>query len=326
MTDFRAKIIAELDVLRRVAAVEQAGVFKQRSYAAAIDAVAAWPPIATVADLPAPVKGDGVGKEIRKKIEIIIATGGLEIAPAVRAVADALEMFQNVYGIGPKKADDLIKAGFTTIADLRLAAAETPKLFNKNQHTGLKYYEDLLLRIPRVEMDAHAAQLMSTKPAALEGVIVGSYRRGRPDSGDIDMLIRTTSATVDAGKALKEYVVALTVAGYIKEILALGAHKCLAISSLEGKPARRLDLLVTPPEEFPFAVFYFTGSDTFNVAVRGHALKRGYTMNEHGVTRVSDGMAVRGIKSERDIFTFLKLEWREPADRTGPEAVVVIAE
>jgi DNA polymerase/3'-5' exonuclease PolX len=324
MTDHRAQIIAELEVLRLVAATESAGVFKQRSYATAIKAVQAWPPIASAEDIPAAVKGDGIGKEIRKKIERIVTDGGLDISEAVRTTAAALELFQNIYGVGPKKAEDLIKAGFTTIADLRLAATETPKLFTKNQHIGLRYYEQLLERIPRAEMDAHAAQLMATKPAALEGVIVGSYRRGRPDSGDIDMLVRTTSAAVDAGAALKEYVVALTTAGYIKEILALGPSKCLAISQLPGKSARRLDLLVTPPEEFPFAVFYFTGSDTFNVAVRSHALTRGYTLNEHALTRVSDGTPVKGIKTERDIFAVLKLVWREPPDRTGPEAVTVI--
>jgi DNA polymerase/3'-5' exonuclease PolX len=336
MTDHRAQIIAELEVLRLVAATESAGVFKQRSYATAIKAVQAWPPIASIDDVPAAAKGDGIGKEIRKKIERIVTEGSLDISEAVRTTAAALELFQNIYGVGPKKAEDLIKAGFTTIADLRLAATETPKLFTKNQHIGLRYYEQLLERIPRAEMDAHAAQLMATKPAALEGVIVGSYRRGRPDSGDIDMLVRTTSAAVDAGAALKEYVVALTTAGYIKEILALGPSKCLAISQLPGKsyvasssaagscPARRLDLLVTPPEEFPFAVFYFTGSDTFNVAVRSHALTRGYTLNEHALTRVSDGTPVKGIKTERDIFTVLKLVWREPPDRTGPEAVHVI--
>jgi DNA polymerase/3'-5' exonuclease PolX len=333
MTDHRAQIIAELEVLRLVAATEAAGVFKQRSYASAIAAVKAWPPITTIDDVPAATKGDGIGKEIRKKIERIVTEGSLDISEAVRTTATALELFQNIYGVGPKKAEDLIKAGFTTIADLRLAAAETPKLFTKNQHIGLRYYEQLLERIPRAEMDAHVAQLMSTKPAALEGVIVGSYRRGRPDSGDIDMLVRTTSAAVDAGAALKEYVIALTTAGYIKEILALGPSKCLAISQLPGLasssaagscPARRLDLLVTPPEEFPFAVFYFTGSDTFNVAVRSHALTRGYTLNEHALTRVSDGASVKGIKTERDIFAALKLVWREPQDRTGPEAVLVI--
>jgi DNA polymerase/3'-5' exonuclease PolX len=87
---------------------------------------------------------------------------------------------------------------------------------------------------------------------------------------------------------------------------------------------RRLDLLVTPPEEFPFAVFYFTGSDSFNVAVRSHALTMGFTLNEHALTVVKTGDRVSGIRTERQLFTVLHLAWVEPPDRTGAEAVIVV--
>jgi DNA polymerase/3'-5' exonuclease PolX len=325
--DLRPALTAELDVLRRTSSTESAGVFKARSYEAAIKYLRELPaPITCLADLPPHKKGDGLTGKIREKVAEYITTGKIADVEEARAKRnpDTIEAFMNVYGIGPKKALDLIQAGHRSIADLRAAAAADPKLLNKNQRIGLTYYEDLLLRIPRTEMDAHAAQLMAAKPAALEGVIVGSYRRGRPDSGDIDMLIRTTDAAVDAGKALADYVKQLRDAGYVKEVLAIGSHKCLAISQLPGEKARRLDLLVTPPEEFPFAVLYFTGSDGFNVRMRQLALERGFTLNEHALTHVKTGKTVGGIKSEADIFAALKMEWREPVDRTGPEAVVQI--
>jgi len=318
MTDYKDKIIAELDVLRIISVTEEAGAFKSRNYAAAIRILTGLPHVHSLEDLPS----KGIGKDIRIKIQTIIEKGGLEIPVTVRASAAALDAFQNIYGVGPKKAQLLVSDGYTTIASLR--AATDPKLLNKNQRIGLRYYEQLLMRIPRTEMDQHAVFLMSRKPASLEGVIVGSYRRGKPDSGDIDMLIRT-SGNADAGTALTDFVTALQVGGYITEILAKGDHKCLAICQLHpDTPARRLDLLVTPPAEFPFAVFYFTGCDTFNVAVRSHALTRGYTLNEHGVTHVSTGASVMGIKSEQEIFAFLKLRWVEPVDRTGPAAVVLL--
>jgi DNA polymerase/3'-5' exonuclease PolX len=325
--DLRPAIAAELDVLRRTSSTESAGIFKARSYEAAIKYIRELPdPITTIADLPPHKKGDSLTGKIREKVAEYITTGKIADVEEARQSRnpDTIEAFMNVYGIGPKKALDLIKAGHRSIADLRVAAAADPKLLNKNQRIGLTYYEDLLLRIPRTEMDAHAATLMAAKPAALEGVIVGSYRRGRPDSGDIDMLIRTTDATVNAGKALADYVKQLKTAGYIKEVLAIGDHKCLAISQLPGFQARRLDLLVTPPEEFPFAVLYFTGSDGFNVRMRQLALERGFTLNEHALTHVKTGKTVTNIKSEADIFTALKMEWREPVDRTGPEAVIQI--
>jgi hypothetical protein len=142
------------------------------------------------------------------------------------------------------------------------------------------------------------------------------------------MMICTRSAEVDAEAALKDYVKALQDAGYLKEVLALGPHKCLAICQLAGKSARRLDLLVTPPESFACSVFYFTGSDGFNVAVRALAKEKGFTLNEHGLFRggsSTGGVAVAGLKTERDIFTALGLQWKEPAERTGPEACVLTA-
>lgn len=325
MTDFKEKIIAELDVLRKISVKEPAGVFKSRVYAAAIKTLGALPHVRSVEDLPVSQKGDGLGKEVRIKIAKILEHGGLEISPEARAAAVALDAIQGIYGVGPKKAQDLIAAGHTTIAGLRAAFAKDKTLLNKNQQIGLHYYEQLLTRIPRAEMDKHAALLMEAKPASLEGVIVGSYRRGRPDSGDIDMLIRTASPEVNAATALDEFVTALRLKGYIREVLAHGPHKCMAICQLPGVAVgRRLDLLVTPPVEFPFAVFYFTGSDTFNVAVRSHALSRGFTLNEHAITQVSSGKQVSGVRSEKDLFKLLKLKWVEPVDRTGAEAVVPV--
>lgn len=316
MTDYKQKAISELDVLRRVSVMEDAGVFKGRVYTAAIRTLSALPHLRTMEDLPPMQKGDGLGKEVRLKIQMILETGSLHITKETRDLATALETLQNIYGVGPKKAQDLIAEGYTTIAALRSA---DPKVLNKNQQIGLRYYEDLLKRIPRTEMDAHAALLMSAKPEGVEGVIVGSYRRGRPDSGDIDMLICSDRV---ASSALADFVSALKARGYIKEILALGDHKCMAICALTSTMvARRLDILVTPPHEYPFAVFYFTGSDTFNVAVRSHALTLGYTLNEHGIVGVNSGLSVKGVKTEKNLFALLKLKWVEPVDRTGPEAV-----
>lgn len=321
--DFKDLIIQELDVLRRTSASENAGVFKSRQYATAIKTIRELPHVRTVEDVPT-TKGNGVGEKIREKIAEIIATGHLGAADRARATKapDSLEAFTQIYGVGPKKAADLVKAGYKTIADLREALQKDPKLLNKNQQVGLRHYEDILERIPRQEMETHERTLMTAKPAELQGTIVGSFRRGKPDSGDIDMLICATTQTTDVGTALAQYVTTLKAKGYITDVLAQGDSKCLAICRLPNGKARRLDLLITPPEEYGFAVLYFTGSDGFNVRMRQHALERGYTLNEHALTGVHSGKKVLGIHSEQDVFTALKLQWKEPPERTGPEAVI----
>jgi DNA polymerase IV len=314
-------IIKELDVLRRTSASEDAGVFKSRQYASAIKTIKAInSEIKTLADVPTG-KGTGIGKKIQEKISEILATGALASADRARTFkgADALEAFQKIYGVGPKKAADLVAAGYTTIETLAAAAAVEPKLLNKNQRIGLLYYADLQERIPRSEMEAHEAVLMGHKPDDLQGVIVGSYRRGRPDSGDIDMMICQRGTGFST---LESYVEDLRDIGYLKEVLALGEHKCLAISQLPGKPARRLDLLITPPNSFAASILYFTGSDGFNIAMRQVAKDKGWTLNEHGLFRTATGVQVSGLRDERDIFTGLRLQWKEPHERTGAEAVI----
>ena len=46
---------------------------------------------------------------------------------------------------------------------------------------------------------------------------------------------------------------------------------------------RRIDIMYTSPQEYPFAILYFTGSSNFNKKMREHALELGYSMNEHGM-------------------------------------------
>ena len=58
--------------------------------------------------------------------------------------------FNNIWGIGPKTADDLVRRGFRSISDIRERGLcyLTPA-----QRTGVTRYEDLLERIPRKEVE-----------------------------------------------------------------------------------------------------------------------------------------------------------------------------
>ena len=61
----------------------------------------------------------------------------------------------NIHAVGPKKANELVKQGITTIDQLR----EKKELLNEKQLIGLKYYEELLERIPREEIVRHEGLL-----------------------------------------------------------------------------------------------------------------------------------------------------------------------
>jgi DNA polymerase IV len=299
MTDFKAQIISELATVSKLSAAEPNGAFKVRSYTAAINKLKKLPQVLTVED----AAGIG-GAKIQEKIATIIATGSLglsEAEVAAAAVETPEQIFGKIYGVGPATAKKLVAAGYTSIADLRAGNAElTPA-----QTAGLQHYEDLLERIPRAEMDKHAGNLLrSAEKVGLTGVITGSYRRGAASSGDIDMLVTHASPEQGAAalRALVEYLVKKT---YVKAVLSLGEHMCLAIASLvKGGRARRVDILLTPPEELPFALAHFTGPAEFNVAMRQEALKRGYSLSQRGLTRVSNEMPVTGITSEKELLEF----------------------
>jgi DNA polymerase/3'-5' exonuclease PolX len=328
-TDYKQTIIDSLEVLRKRDVADKQP-FKARAYAKVITQLKNYnKPITSYDD----VKNiEGIGDKISKKIKEILETGSLQSAEKAKELynINALDALQNIYGVGPAKATELVKSGITSIEQLREEVKSNPKLLNDKQKIGLKYYEDLLERIPREEMEEHRDILKSLLPDEMEDYeteIVGSFRREAPTSGDIDVLIRvpegTDSKTAKAN--LAEYVRLLKGFGYIEEILALGEHKCMAISRMYKGKARRLDLLMTPDEEYAYAILYFTGSDKFNVGFRQYALDKGYSLNEHTLTPVKEGVKeVPYMKTEKDIFRFLGLRYIEPSKRVDSKQIISI--
>ena len=74
----------------------------------------------------------GIGKTIIAKFNEYISTGKLEAIEKEKL--NPMYVFTNIYGVGPKKAQDLIKNGVTTIAQLR----DNQSLLNDKQQLGLK--------------------------------------------------------------------------------------------------------------------------------------------------------------------------------------------
>lgn len=321
----KERIIEALDIMRRKDYQEKR-VFQARAYDTAIKALRAIPHDITDVKQVEGVKG--IGAKIQTKIVEILETGSLASAERNRADPTfvAYEALLGVYGIGPAKAKTLVAAGILSIDALRAKVTAVPDFLTAAQTVGLKYYEDLQERIPRVEMVEHEKLILTSLDATFQAMIVGSYRRRAENSGDIDVLLTLPDdlKPIKRVQLFKKAVRELTAKGYITEILAAGAAKCMAISKLPGVSqdspggkARRLDLLMIPAEQFPYAVLYFTGSDLFNIAFRAHALEQGYTMNEHEAKPTGTKPAPPPMKTEEDIFTFFGLQYIEPHLRRG---------
>lgn len=309
--------------------MKQGEPFRARAYQKAQETIMSYPGDITS---PEQLKGKpGIGETIMEKLNEYMKTGTLRILE--REKANPVNILGEIYGVGPKKAKELVDQGITTIDQLR---AKQNEVLNDTQKVGLQYYEDILKRIPREEIDQYDAIFKNVfnkvagpgSEARFE--IVGSYRRGAKSSGDIDMII--TSKT---GDVFKKFVDELIKQKIILEVLSRGNTKCLVIAKLpDAEFARRVDFLYTSPEEYPFSVLYFTGSKIFNTVMRGRALTLGYSLNEHEMTKMTEKKkgekATKGEKvahtfnSEKDIFDFLGMVYKEPHERIDGRSMVLI--
>lgn len=268
----------------------------------------------------------GVGARIKDKIKEIIETGKLKAAENIEKTYEIDDLIK-VHGIGPVKARQLINIGIRNFEELSEAVKTSPSLLNRTQKLGMKYYHASLLRIPRAEMKEHEKILTKFIPDGLYGKMVGSYCRKSIDSGDIDLLITygTEMSEAKAKQLFKVFIDTLTENGYVLDKLVSGQKKWMGyVSKSPRGKSRRLDLLLTPPSEYPYSLLYFTGSDKFNIAFRKYANSKGYTLNEHkmislGESEVPDPPI---MKNEYDIFSFLGLDYVRPKDRVDENQII----
>ena len=262
-----------------------------------------------------------IGATIYDKLDEYTKTGKVALLEKYRN--DPIIVFTNIYGVGPKKAGELVKThDIQSIEELR---EKQERVLNNLQRIGLKYYEDILERIPRNEIAKYDCEFMKTFKQESKTIntyyeIVGSYRRGAVNSGDIDVIV-----TSDDPSVFHRVLDSLISKKIIIEVLSRGDTKSLVIAKLTPRSkARRVDFMFTTKVEYPFAIMYFTGSKDFNTAMRRHALRMGLSMNEHGFTNKDSQQKVvyDDIVSEKDIFDKLNLVYVSPENRVDMRSLV----
>jgi NAD-dependent DNA ligase/DNA polymerase/3'-5' exonuclease PolX len=317
------KLFGELKDVRS----RQGDAFRAKAYQKAQETIMAF--MEDIVDPCKQLKGKpGIGPSILGKIEEYMNTG--VIAALEREKNNPVNLFTEIYGVGPKKAQELVTSGITTISELR----NNIDSLNDVQKVGLKHYDDIIKRIPRSEIDDFFIKLglIFEEFASQESKfdIVGSYRRGVKDSGDIDIIITNEKNDNSIFNIVIDYLIK---DGIIVEVLSRGKVKSLVIGKIypeKDTPVRRLDFLYAPPNEYAFAVLYFTGSKTFNTLMRQRAQDMGYTLNEHGLSYMKNG--VKGAKidkefpDEKSIFDFLGMKYKDPEERIDGRSVERISE
>lgn len=303
--------------------------WRSKSYRQAISALRKHPTKVTTKEEG--MRVFGIGTSIAEKIEEIVRTSHLRKLDSTKMDErqQILNKFLKIYGVGIHAAERWASAGYKTLDDLLQKAELTD-----NQRIGIAHYDDFNTRVPRAEVETHAA----TVTQALEGLdkgyksyTMGSYRRGAQNSGDIDLLITKPGASIHEIRTtvMDRLVPLLTQQGFLVAALAQTSQadgtkwhgaSCLPDSSIW----RRIDFLLVPEEELGAALLYFTGNDLFNRSMRLLASKKGMRLNQRGLykdvlrdygrEKLSEGTLVEG-RDERKIFEALGVPWRPPEHR-----------
>jgi DNA polymerase (family X) len=261
----------------------------------------------------------GFGKAIAGKVEELVTTGRLGYLDRLEAeVPVSLLEICTLDGVGPRTAHMLWRqAGIESLDALEAAArsgalAGLPRMGTRTVENILRALarrggEEHARRRPREEV-APLAEALTEALRGLEGAlrveVAGSFRRGRPDVGDLDLLVATDRpAEVLAGFAALPAV---------ERVLLRGDTKC----SVHSGGGMQVDCRAVAPAQFGAAWQYFTGSQAHNIRLRGLALRMGLTLNEYGVFRIEGGERLGG-ETEEEVYALLGLRWIPPAEREG---------
>ena len=254
----------------------------------------------------------GVGQGISLKIEEYLKTGKIKEYDQIKKKMPVdISELSSIEGVGPKAIKILWeKLKIKNVADLEHAAKagklrNLPRMGEKLEAKILKGLEFKKEGGERLALGAvlPMARRIADKLSKIKGVeaveIAGSLRRRQETIGDLDFLVVAKDS-----KAVAEYFVAMP---EVSHIYGQGTTKIMV--RLSGIDA---DLRVVPKKSFGAALQYFTGNKDHNVEVRKLAIKKGYSLNEYGLTR---GKKIIASESEKEIYEKLGMELPPPEMR-----------
>ncbi len=295
-----------LDILGEV-------VYKGVAYRRVADVVERYPDdVAALYVRGEPPRIAGAGPALAAKLAELAETGHLEYHERLRAQVPSglLEMLR-VPGVGPKTVRLLhVELGIDSVDGLR-AAAEGGQL-RTVKGLSARTEQNVLEGIGRIAQ--RSTRLLIHDADALVGLLLealrdvrgvkriepaGSLRRRQATVGDIDLL-----AAVDDPARV---IAALDALPEVERVLSAGTDK----SSIVLRDGPQVDLMVCPPATWGSHLVHFTGSADHNIALRGLALDRGWSLSEKGFSVIETGELLADAE-EADVYERLGLPWIPP--------------
>lgn len=219
-------------------------------------------------------------------------------------------------GLGEERANALIDAGLTKINQIHMKKY----LSTLPEETRLWLELKPSKEIPHDDIKALAPYINELKNRNRDLQIVGSYRRGKSVSRDIDVMIIS-----DRENAIDKFVVD------IKEKLngkaypySKGKDKLsiiLDVTELLNKSKStiyKLDAFRVDKENKIPMLLYSTGSKIHNIKMRAKAKKLKMLLNQKGLFKKQKNgevIKVKNLNTEEDYFEALDMKYKEPYER-----------
>jgi len=254
----------------------------------------------------------GVGLGIAEKIEEYLKSGHVkEYENMKKKFPVDIAGLSSIEGVGPKHIAFLYeKLKIKTVSDLERAAKAgklrgLPRMGEKLEAKILKgiafkHEGGGRFGIGEVLPLARSLKARLSKIPGVETIeIAGSIRRWQETIGDLDFLVISESPEIitNAFSKIPE----------VDHVYAKGPTKVM----VRLKTGIDADLIVLPKKSFGAALQYFTGSKDHNVEVRKLAVKKGWSLNEHGLTK---GKKVIASETEKEIYKKLGMPQVPPPE------------
>jgi DNA polymerase (family 10) len=310
MSVTRERLVEVLEEIALLLEIQGENPFKVRAYRQGAEIVSGYDGDIVALAREEKLEGiKGIGEALRDKLHELATTGELEFHKNLRArYPDSFFELFDITGLGPKKIAALHKTlGVDSIAALKAAcdAGKVAELPGFGDKTQVKILDAISRReqsagVFRLDEASTAAEeileILRFHPEVLRAAVAGSTRRSKELVHDLDFIVATPKPAELTGFFAGQ--------PFAKEVIAHGDTKC----SILLENGMQCDLRAVSNDQYPFALFYFTGSKEHNVAIRSRALKQGWSLNEYGFT--GDNLPV--VRDEADIYRALGLDFVPP--------------
>jgi len=171
-------------------------------------------------------------------------------------------------------------------------------------------------RMTRERAEALAGEILGwLEPFTDYAEVAGSYRRGRQDPGDLDVIVILKNRV-----KLPEIAELWLAEGKASAVNWVGEKKTQLL--IDGV---KVDIRTSTPRALGAALLYFTGPAGYNIGIRSAAKRAGFKLSEYGLFNRETGEYVAGA-TEEDIYTAMGRNYRPPTERRAEENVSFGAE